>query len=783
MNRQDQNGDAQDDLFGNLFAEAQGDTSPGSTGGEPEGAAPAREGTPRTPAATPAPAQDPAPEPEGDGAPPQHDATAFQAGRRTAPEPEGDGAPPQHDATALQAVRRTAPEPEGDGAPPQHDATALQAVRRTPGHTGHGPLKDLIDSNYLQFATYTICNRAIPTVEDGLKPVQRRIMHALREADDGRFSKVAGVVGDTMHYHPHGDASIYEAIVNLVNMRYLVEGQGNYGNIFTGHEAAAPRYIECRLTELARREVFDEKITAFTPSYDGRAKEPIILPARVPILLMMGVKGIAAGLSTEIFPHNFNELIEAQIAIIQKKPFKVYPDFITGGIVDVSEYADGTGRIKVRATIEPRDKNKLAITSLPWGQTTESLIASIEDAISKKKVQVREITDLTAEKVEIELTLSVGAVQDRVTQALYAFTNCEVSLSSRPVVLWNNRPCEMSVPQILEVNTNLLLDILKRQLEVRAGELDSAFHSKTLEQIFIEERIYKRIEEEETYEAVQQAVLDGLAPFRPRLRRDVTLDDVEQLLQIRIRRISRYDIEKNRREIEGILAEEAEVAENLKHLRAYAVRYLKDLIRRYGKKYPRISQISESPFGEIEVRALTASELSIKIDRENGYIGTAIRGGEELFKCSSLDKIVVIWQDGRYKVVSPPDKFFIDKGMIYCKVFDKERQFTAVYTEPKFGFTYIKRFSFGGCILNKDYSFAPDKSKVAYFAEGTPEALYVKYKPAKGQRVNQQLFAPGEVLVKGVSARGKQMTSKAIKAISDEKPRGWDEETVKGSLF
>lgn len=651
------------------------------------------------------------------------------------------------------------------------------------GLGGEGPLRNLINDNYLQFATYTICNRAIPTIEDGLKPVQRRILHALWESDDGRFSKVAGVVGDTMHYHPHGDASIYEAIVNLVNMRYLIEGQGNYGNIFTGHEAAAPRYIECRLTELARKEVFNEKITAFTDSYDGRNKEPILLPAKIPILLMMGVKGIAAGLSTEIYPHNFNELIEAEIAIIQKKPFAVYPDFVTGGIIDVSEYADGMGKLRVRSSIEPRDKNKLVITSLPWGQTTESLIASIEDAISKKKVQVREITDLTAESVEIELVLSVGAMQDKVTQALYAFTNCEISLSSRPVVLHGNRPSEMSVSQMLTANTELLLDILKRELEVRQGELDDAFHSKTLEQIFIEERIYKRIEEEETYEAVQQAVLSGFEPFKGRLRREVTLDDVEQLLQIKIRRISRYDIEKNRREIEGILLEEAEVAENLTHLRAYAIKYLKGLLKKYGKNYPRISQISNEPFGAIEVRSLTATELSVKIDRENGYIGTAIKGGEELFKCSSLDKISVMWADGRYKVIAPPEKFFIDQNMLDCRIYDKERLFTAVYTEPKYGFTYIKRFKLGGCIMNKDYALAPDNSKIVYFTEGTPEALYVKYKPAKGQRVNQQLFNPTEVLVKGVSAHGKQMTSKPIKSISSEKPRGWDDDSVKGTLF
>ena len=648
---------------------------------------------------------------------------------------------------------------------------------------GSGPLHELIDDNFLQFASYTICNRAIPTVEDGLKPVQRRIMHALWEADDGRFTKVAGIVGDTMHYHPHGDASIYEAVVNLVNMRYLVEGQGNYGNLFTGDPAAAPRYIECRLTELARKEVFNPKITSYIPSYDGRGKEPVLLPSKLPLLLLMGAKGIAVGLSTEIFPHNFNELIEAQIAFIQKKPYTLYPDFQTGGLVDASEYADGTGKIKVRSTIEPRDKNKLVITSLPWGQTTESLITSIEDAIKKKKVMVREITDLTAEKVEIELVLSTGATQDKAIQSLYAFTNCETSLSSRPVVLYKNRPREMKLSEILAANTEQLLDTLRRELEVRAAELDKAFHAKTLERIFIEERIYKRIEEQETYEAVQQAVLDGFKPFRKQLRRDVTLDDVEQLLQIKIRRISRFDIERNKEEIEGILNEEAEVADNLAHLRAYATRYLKGLIKTYGKKYPRLSQIADKPFGAIELRSLTATELSIKIDRENGYIGTDLRGGEELFKCSSLDKIIVVWNDGQYRLINPPDKFFTDKHMLYCAIHDREKVFTAVYTEPKYGFTYVKRFAFGGCILNKEYSFAPEKSKVIYFGEGTPETLYVKYKPAKSQRINQQAFTPGDVLVKGVSAHGKQMTCKPIKSISAEKPRGWEDETDKGLLL
>jgi len=681
----------------------------------------------------------------------------------------------------------SADEEEADQPVPSGGQALSPAERQAAAnaHGGAGPLRELMDDNFLTFASYTICNRAIPTVEDGLKPVQRRIMYSLWEKDDGRFIKVANIVGHTMQYHPHGDASIGDAIVNLANKRYLIEGQGNYGNLFTGDPAAATRYIECRLTELARNELFNSKLTSFIPSYDGRNKEPVLLPSKLPLLLMLGADGIAVGLSTAILPHNFIELLEAQIAIIQKKPFKVLPDFQTGGVMDVSEYADGVGRVKVRAVIEPRPPNKLIITSLPWGQTTESLIANIEEAVKKKKVPVKQINDFTSEKVEIELVLNVGATQDQTTKALYAFTTCESSITSRPVVLFRNRPREMTVPEILHACTDQLLTLLNGELELRRGELDDLFHTKTLEQIFIEERIYKRIEEQTTYEAVQQSVLEGFKPFRKRLRRDVTLEDVEGLLQIKIRRISRYDIDKNRQEIEAILKEEAEVNENIKGLRGYAVRYLKNLIKKYKDQYPRLTKVAPSAFAQIEVRALTASELTVRIDRENGYIGTDVRGGEELFKCSSLDKIIVVWNDGRYKMMPPPDKFFVDKeGGAYCQIFNRDKEFTAIYTEPHYGFTYIKRFAFGGAIQNKEYRLAPEGSKVILFGEGVPEEVYVKYKPAKAQRIHQQMFTPSEVLVKGVAAKGIQMTSKDIAKIATKKPSWWDdsEATPKGVL-
>ena len=721
------------------------------------------------------------------------DLNAVPAAPATPPAATPAGRQPPKPATpeaAVAAPQAPAPAP---AAPPQVPAPAAasgDAGKSQPPAAEHfvrpgdrGPLSRLMDGNFLQFASYTICHRAIPTVEDGLKPVQRRILHSLYEKDDGRFIKVASVVGHAMQYHPHGDVSIADAIVSLTNRRYLIEGQGNFGNIHTGDPAAASRYIECRLTDLARHEIFNPKTTRYIWSYDGRNQEPLLLPSKLPLLLMLGADGIAVGLSTAMLPHNFIELLEAQIAIIQKKPFKVLPDFQTGGQMDVHEYSDGSGRIKVRGKISPRQNNRLVITELPFGQTTESLVESIEEAIRKKKVPVRQINDFTAEKVEIELILSAGASLDAATKSLFAFTNCEVSVSSRPVVLFENRPREMPVSEILKANTAQLLELLKRELEIRQGELQEEFHHKTLEQIFVEERIYKSIEECRTYELVQQAVLDGFKPFRKRLRRDITAEDVEKLLQIRIRRISLYDISKNREDIENILKELAEVEENLKSLRSYAVKYLKALIKRYKDQYPRLTSVAT--FTEIEVRALTATELTLKIDKENGYIGHDIRSADTLFQCSSLDKVIVCWDDGRYKVMPPPDKFFVDKNMIYCAIFDRDRQMTCVFTQKEHGFSYLKRFTFGGAIQNKEYRLAPENSEVQLLVEGTPENVYLKYRPAKSQRIHQQVFTPSEVAVKGVATRGIQMTSKSIAKIDTSKPRWWedDAESPKGVLL
>ena len=656
----------------------------------------------------------------------------------------------------------------GDGKEPPDHHDHLPVYER------HGPLTDLIDYNFLRYASYVICERAIPNLADGLKPVQRRIMHALKEKDDGRFIKVANIVGHTMQYHPHGDASIGDALVTLTNKAYLIEGQGNFGNIFTGDRAAAARYIECRLTDLAREELFNKDLTEFIPSYDGRNREPVTLPSKLPLLLMLGAEGIAVGLSTSILPHNFIELLEAQIELIQEKKkspidIDVLPDFATGGIMDVSEYAKGVGKIKVRARIEKKGANTLLIKALPCGQTTESIIASIEDAVKRKKVPVRSINDFTAECVEINLTLSQGATQDKAIHALYAFTKCETSLSSRIIVIHKQRPVEMNTEEVLRANTAQLLDLLKRELELKRHTLLEAVHAKTLIQIFIENRLYKRIEKCKTYQAVTQAVFKSLERYRPKLTRDVTQEDIEMLLAVRIKRISQFDINKNRKDIEDNLQELAEVEQNLGGLKSYAIRYLKAIIRNYKTIYPRRTQIKT--FEALDVRKLTSNELTIKLDLDKGFPGHGVKG-EELVKCSSLDKLLIVRKDGALIVMPPPETYYVDDNLVWCGLYQRDRVFTAVYTE--WGVTYIKRFKVGGTIMNRDYAFIPEKAKLIFCSHGTPEALYVKYKPAKGLRILQQQFTPEQVLIKGVKAKGKQMASKSIARIESTQGRWWD---------
>jgi topoisomerase-4 subunit A len=628
-------------------------------------------------------------------------------------------------------------------------------------HLPEDPLKDLINENFIQYASYVIRDRAIPQLEDGLKPVQRRILHALYEKDDGRFNKVANIVGHCMQYHPHGDASIEDALVNLVNRTYLIEGQGNFGNVFTGDPAAASRYIECRLTDLARNELFNPKLTEYVPSYDGRNQEPVILPSKLPLILMLGSEGIAVGLSTRILPHNFVELLKAQIAILQNKRFKLLPDFPQGGLMDASEYDKGNGKVRVRAKIEKRDHNRLIIRELPFSTTTESVISSIEDAAKKRKVKIRSINDFTAATVEIVITLSPGEDPDKAISALYHFSQCEVVLHSNMVVIQGERPVQLDVEQVIQANTDQLVTLLKRELEIRRDELTEELHRKTLVQLFIEHRIYKRIEDCETYEDVQQTVLRGLKALRVELTREITIDDVEMLLGLQIKRISKFDLQKNEDEKLKIVEDLKETRKNLRQLTTYVIGYLEGLIERYGKQYKRRTQLTTAE--EIDVRELTANELAIVYDRERGFLGSEVKG-EAAFRCSPLDRLLVVWESGRYQMIPPPDKMFVDKDVCFFAVYDREKVFTIVYSTPKASF--IKRFAFGGAIMNRDYSCTQEGAKIKFIADRPITELRLKYRHAKGTRVDEHTVAMKDIQVRGPKSRGVQVTKRTVTSVS-----------------
>ncbi len=600
--------------------------------------------------------------------------------------------------------------------------------------------------------------------------MQRRILYSLHQNDDGKFIKVANIVGYCMQFHPHGDASIEEALVSLANRQYLIERQGNFGNLLTGDPAAASRYIECRLTDLARDEIFNDDLTDFVPTYDGRRTEPVALPAKIPLLLMLGAEGIAVGISTRILPHNFAELLEAQIAILNKKPFNVLPDFAQGGLMDAQAYDNGKGHVLVRARIERKDERTLVIREIPVGTTTDTLMASIEDAARKGKIKIKGINDFTAGQAEIEIQLPPEQDLDRATEALYAFTQCQVQIPSRIVVIRDNKPVEMDVPAILRYGTSRLVKILRRELQRKSRRLTEEMHHKTLVRLFVENRIYKKIEKCESAAEVQQAVLDGLAPFRRELQRDVTRDDVETLLGIPIRRISLFDLEKNRKEIERIQGELAEVEQDLAGIVPYTIRYLRSLLRKYGPEYPRRTQ--EAKFGQISERELTANELTIGYDRAKGYIGHKI-AGEPLISCSPLDRLLLVWKDGRCKVTAPPEKLFVDTTLVYCKILDRERVMTAVY-EHDF-FTYFKKFTIGGLITNRETRFAPRGAVVRFFADDNPPALYVRYVEDTRIKIRQQRFVVERQPVRTRDAKGVVLTANQIEYAGSEKAEDWND--------
>jgi topoisomerase-4 subunit A len=621
-------------------------------------------------------------------------------------------------------------------------------------------IKNLYDLNFIEYASYVIKDRAIPHINDGLKPVQRRILHTLWEMDDGKFHKVANVVGQCMRYHPHGDASIGDALVSLANKDLFIDKQGNFGNIYTGDPASAVRYIECRLSQLAKDTLFNPEITEFLDSYDGRNKEPVTLPAKIPVLLAMGAEGIAVGMATKILPHNFIELLEAEIACLRGEQHLLYPDFPGGGLADVSEYNDGNGKILVRAKLDISDPKRIVIRELPFGSTTESIINSIENAAKKGKIKISGISDFTAENVEIEIRLARGVHSEETVDALYAFTECENSISVNLMVIRDDKPVSMTVSEVINYYANQLVKILTAELKLEEKHLKDKLHAKTLEQIFIENRVYKRIEQETTADAVVKAVINGLLPFADQIRREVTLEDVEVLLKIPIRRISAYDIERAKKEMQEIKNRLKEIREALASIVDYSIGFLQKLIDKYHNEYPRKTELVS--LKKVDVREAAQRNLKLRYDKDTGYLGYEVNGNH-LFDVSQYDRILVIRKSGAYSVMNVPDKLFVDKGMLYCGFVDKELVFNIVYRDDKTKFPYLKRCRIEQFILNKGYSIIPENCTVLKLSTDSEGIVKVEYKPKPKLKVLEETFVINDFLVKGAKAAGVRLATKEVK--------------------
>ncbi len=632
----------------------------------------------------------------------------------------------------------------------------------------YGELHKLFDTNFLDYTSYVIRERAIPDVADGLKPVQRRILQTLFNMDDGRFHKVANVVGDCMKLHPHGDASIFSALVNLANKGYLIDRQGNFGNIFTGDQASAARYIECRLSPLARETMFNKDLTEFTESYDGRMLEPVALPAKIPLLLMQGAEGIAVGMATKIMPHNFCELLAAQKNILLGEPFVLYPDFLLGGAIDVSGYEDGNGRLRCRARIEEKNEKTITIKDIPYGTTTQSLIESVEKAARGNKLKILSINDYTAEEVEVEIKLVRGIYAADTIKALYAFTDCEMPISPNLTVILNNNPAVLTVSEVLRQNTEKLILDLKKELTIEHGRLKERLHAHLLEQIFIEERLYKEIEECKTYKAVVDTIAEALLPYRDKLVREVTTEDIERLLEIRIKRISRYDLDKKKKDIKEVRDNIKAVENHLLDMVVYTINYLDDLLNRYGHLYPRRTEIST--FSEVEVRKVALSNLTMGYDRETGFLGHQVKAKpEDSFACSEYDKLLLIFRNGMYKVINITDKLFIGHDVLWLGKVEEKLVFNILYREGSQNVCYVKRFQSPKFILEKEYHLFPEhkNSAILFLSTGAGGRLRVHLAPSKRARHNYVDCSFSEVLVKGAAALGKRVSDRPVRRIAE----------------
>ena len=632
-----------------------------------------------------------------------------------------------------------------------------------------GKLHQLFDQNFLEYTSYVIKERAIPDINDGFKPVQRRLLQTLHNMDDGRFHKVANVVGETMKLHPHGDASIFAALVNLANKGFLIDRQGNFGNIFTGDQASAARYIECRLSPLAREVLFNKDLTEYEESYDGRMLEPVTLPAKIPILLLQGADGIAVGMATKIMPHNFCELLEAQKKILRGEEFEIYPDFQQKGLIDVSQYDHGNGKIRCRARIEELNEKTIVIREIPYTTTTESLIESVEKAAKSGKLKIHSIDDYTAEEVEIEIKLARGIYAKDTITALYAFTDCEVPISPNLTLIRDKTPATCTVEEVLHYNTDKLLKDLTHELEIDLSRQLEKLHARKLEQIFIEERLYKNIEEETSVKAVFDRIFNSLEPFAEQLIRAVSKEDVEHLLEIRIKRISRYDINKQLKEIRTIEKEIATLRKSLTDTVGFTISYLDSLLERYGKFYSRQTEITE--FTEVSARNIAVANLTVGYHRDSGFLGHTIKAEDEKndlsVACSEYDKLLLIFAGGIYKTIPVSEKLFVGHELVWLGKVDKDLVFNLIYRDGAENFVYAKRFSMPKFILEKEYRLFDEhpRSKILLLMIGENKFARISLMPSSRAKTNVMEISFNDHLIKGSAAKGKRVSNRVVRKV------------------
>ena len=637
-------------------------------------------------------------------------------------------------------------------------------------------LKPLMKQNFLEYASYVIRDRAIPDIEDGLKPVQRRILHTMKEVDDGKFCKVANIVGDTMKLHPHGDASIGSALVVMANKEYFIDKQGNFGNALTGDPASAPRYIEARLTPLAKETLFNSELTEYTDSYDGRNKEPVVLPCKLPVSLLFGAEGIAVGMSTRILPHNFNEVIDAQIAFLKNQPFKLLPDFLSGGILDVGQYEEGNGKVLVRARIDVTDDKILTVRELPFGVTTESLIQSVQDAANKGKLKLSSIDDFTAESVEIELKAARGMDAEKLLKLLYAFTQCQVSISVNLLLIQANQPAQLTVSEVLRHSTLRLKDLLKQELLLSLEQTRRKWHMRRMEMYFIGEKIYQKLEACDSYEEALDVVRKAVLHIESVLPFPVEQDDIEKLLTLQIKRISRYDQKESQKELDKLKVTIGSLNKSLKDITRYTISYLDKIKYKYGEDFPRHTKVQS--FDEIRVQDV-AEKQKVGWDRKEGFLGLNVKSGSTSFYCSAYDKIVVIRKDGSYQVIRVPEKQFVGKDAISVEKLNQKTVHNVIYWEGASKVCYAKRFRVEKFILDREYNLFPKKkgAKILHLSQGEGIRLEVSFVPTPRIRKSSDTYNLDDLGIKGIQARGNKVSSKSVQNVkvtaSEPEEEGW----------